>query len=72
MKSCLSHKNFFVVLLCASVLGLVAGVAKCETIIVKADGSGDYPTIQDAIDDCNDGDVIACAPNKVLIRIEEV
>ena len=32
------------------------------TIIVKADGSGDYPTIQAAIDDANEGDIIEVWP----------
>jgi len=42
-------------------LGLVVGAANGRTINVRPDGSGDYPTIQAAIDDCNDGDIIACA-----------
>ena len=33
-----------------------------RTITVDADGSGDYPTIQAAIDDANDGDVIIVQP----------
>ena len=32
------------------------------TITLKADGSGDYPTIQAAIDDANDGDTIIVSP----------
>jgi len=33
-----------------------------ETIIVDANGTGDYPTIQAAIDDANDGDIIELQP----------
>ena len=33
-----------------------------RTINLEADGSGDYPTIQAAIDDSNDSDVIILAP----------
>jgi hypothetical protein len=33
-----------------------------RTITLEADGSGDYPTIQAAIDDANDADVIILAP----------
>ncbi len=33
-----------------------------RTITINADGTGDYPTIQTAIDDTNDGDVIILEP----------
>ena len=47
--------------LLACVLSVLAiGSAEGAVIIVKADGTGDYPTIQDAIDDANDGDEIIC------------
>jgi len=38
-----------------------SGLAEGRTIMVKADGTGDYATIQAAIDDCNDGDIILLA-----------
>lgn len=44
----------------ALILTIVIFVAPCaaRTIYLDASGTGDYPTIQDAIDDCNDGDVL--------------
>ncbi|MHC4498106.1 MAG: right-handed parallel beta-helix repeat-containing protein [Planctomycetota bacterium] len=62
MKSCLKRRNFVAVLVCMAVLGFGAEVAKCDTIIVKADGTGDYPTIQDAINASINGDIIEVAP----------
>jgi hypothetical protein len=60
MGSSLKCKSVLVaVLVC--VLSLVAvGAAEGATITVRADGSGDYPTIQAAIDDANNGDEIIC------------
>ncbi|NIO84487.1 MAG: hypothetical protein GTN53_28595, partial [Candidatus Aminicenantes bacterium] len=58
MKSCLNHKNFFVVSFCVVVLCLTAELAKGKTIIVRADGTGDYPTIQAAINAAATGDII--------------
>jgi len=48
-----------VVMVCVWSL-MVVGSAEGATITVRADGSGDYPTIQAAIDDTNDGDEIIC------------
>jgi hypothetical protein len=62
VKSCLSRKKFFVVLVCMALLALLGSVAHGRTITVQADGTGDYPTIQDAIDDSNDGDIIEVQP----------
>jgi hypothetical protein len=39
---------------------VIVWAAEGAVITVKADGSGDYPTIQSAIDDANDGDEIVC------------
>ncbi len=39
------------------IVGL-AITASAETIVVKSNGNGDYPTIQEAIDAASDGDVI--------------
>ena len=41
---------------------LVAAPCAGRTITVDANGTGDYPTIQTAIDDSNDGDVIVLCP----------
>jgi len=41
------------------ITGFMIGTASAATIDVEADGSGDYPTIQDAIDASSNGDVIA-------------
>ena len=38
-----------------------AGVCFAEVITVNWDGSGDYTTIQAAIDDANDGDMVVVA-----------
>ncbi|MHC4570883.1 MAG: right-handed parallel beta-helix repeat-containing protein [Planctomycetota bacterium] len=62
MKSCPGRKNLFVVLVCTVVLCLATGLANGRTINVRADGTGDYPTIQNSIDDSNDGDIIEVAP----------
>ncbi len=40
----------------------VAVAAPARTIHVDANGTGDYPTIQAAIDDANDGDVVVVKP----------
>jgi hypothetical protein len=62
MQPCLNRKNFFVVVLCAAVLCITVEVANCRTITVQADGTGDYPTIQNAIDASIDGDIIELQP----------
>ena len=41
---------------------LFAAPCAGRTIIVDANGTGDYPTIQAAIDDSNDGDVVVLCP----------
>jgi hypothetical protein len=41
-----------------SFAGLITGSAFGETYVVRPDGTGDFPTIQAAIDACTDGDVI--------------
>ena len=51
-------KKLIIILLCLA----LAGSSYAATIIVKTDGSGDYSTIQAAIDDSNDGDVIIVQP----------
>ena len=51
-------KKLIFTLLCLS----LAGSSYAATIIVKADGSGDYPTIQAAIDDANEGDTVEVWP----------
>ncbi len=61
MKSIFGRRNFGVVWVCIAVVCLATETAKCRTIMVRADGNGDYPTIQDAIDDSNDSDVIILA-----------
>jgi hypothetical protein len=61
MKSYLSHKNLFVLLVSLFLLGLTEGLASGRTIIVKADRSGDYPTIQAAIAASNNGDTVLVA-----------
>jgi hypothetical protein len=40
---------------------LLAGPASATTYLVRPDGTGDFPTIQDAIDSATDGDVIELA-----------
>ena len=42
---------------CAAVL-LVASAASADTFLILPDGSGDFPAIQDAIDDAASGDAI--------------
>jgi len=44
------------------ILGLISAPARADTIIVRADGSGDYPTIQAAMDAASDGDEIVLEP----------
>ena len=51
-------KSVFSVLL----IGLFTVSAFGDTYYVKADGSGDYPTIQAAINDSNNGDTIILYP----------
>jgi len=43
------------------VLGVVCVSAGAETLYVRPDGTGDYPTIQAAVDAATDGDVIVLA-----------
>lgn len=41
--------------------GSVASDSRAATLLVRPDGSGDVPLIQDAIDACKDGDTVALA-----------
>jgi outer membrane protein assembly factor BamB len=59
MDSNLKRKSFWLVLVCVLSL-VVVGAAEGATITVKADGTGDYPTIQEAIDASVNGDEIVC------------
>ncbi len=61
MKSCLNRGNLFAVLVFTTVMGLMGSVAHGRTITVRADGTGDYPTIQAAIGAAVDGDEVVCA-----------
>ena len=51
-----------IVLISLILLAAASHPARGEIILLWADGSGDYPTIQAAIDDANDGDVIYLFP----------
>lgn len=46
---------------CSVFAGLLCGAASASTILVDPGGSGDYLTIQEAIDAAVDGDAIFCA-----------
>ena len=50
------------VILSSLILVGLTFTCSATTIIVKADGSGDYPTIQAAINDANEGDTIEIWP----------
>ncbi|UCC23627.1 MAG: right-handed parallel beta-helix repeat-containing protein, partial [Planctomycetota bacterium] len=54
--------GIFVVIVVLAVVCVGAEVGYCRKITVRADGSGDYPTIQAAIDDVNDGDEVVLEP----------
>jgi len=69
MKSCLKRKSFFVVSFCMAVLCLTAELAKCKTIAVRADGTGDYPTIQQTIDTAVNGDEIIVSRGRYVENI---
>jgi hypothetical protein len=58
MRAVVSKENLFALLVLVSVLGFTAEKGFCRTIGVRADGSGDYPTIQAAIDTAVDGDEV--------------
>jgi hypothetical protein len=49
------------ILFCASLL-LLAGPAASDTILIQADGSGDYPTIQEGLDNTQSNDVVLLGP----------
>lgn len=51
-------RAFTILLLVLVITDIVSG----KTIYVDANGTGDYPTIQDAINDANDGDIIELQP----------
>ncbi|UCC23513.1 MAG: PQQ-binding-like beta-propeller repeat protein [Planctomycetota bacterium] len=51
-----------IVLISLVLLAAASQAARGEIILLWPDGSGDYPTIQAAIDDANDGDVIYLFP----------
>jgi len=55
------ESGIFVILAVLAVVFLLAEVGYCRTITVRADGSGDYPTIQAAIDAASDYDVVVVA-----------
>jgi len=40
----------------------IAAACQARTITVNADGTGDYPTVQAAVDDANDGDEVVLLP----------
>ena len=57
----MNKKNVLITVVFVCVLSLVAvGAAEGATITVKADGTGDYPTIQAAVDASVNGDEIIC------------
>jgi predicted outer membrane repeat protein len=56
------ESGIFVILAFLAVVFVPVGEAYCKTIVVRADGSGEYPTIQAAIDDANNGDEVIVAP----------
>jgi len=59
----LAGQHIKVLLITAVLLLKVLSIpATADTIYVKADGSGDYPTIQDAIDVTIDGDEVVLMP----------
>ncbi len=49
-----------------AILAFGAGVCQAKTSHVDANGMGDYPTIQAAVDDSNTGDVIILMPGKYI------
>ncbi len=51
-----------IVLISLILLAAASQAARADIIVLWADGSGDYPTIQAAIDDAADGDVIYLFP----------
>jgi len=51
-------RGIFVTLAVLAVVFVLTGVGYCRTIVVRADGSGEYPTIQEAIDAAVDGDIV--------------
>jgi MYXO-CTERM domain-containing protein len=54
----------------STILILSAGVAQAATLIVEADGSGSYTTIQSAIDAASDGDVVDVGPGTYAESID--
>lgn len=48
-------------LLAALLLAGPASICRAATFLVRPDGTGDFPSIQDAIDACKDGDTVALA-----------
>ena len=58
----MNKKRFLVIAVVVSLLSVLAvGSAEGAVITVKADGTGDYPTIQAAINNANEGDEVVCA-----------
>jgi hypothetical protein len=49
-------------LISALIIALITASAPAATIYVDANGTGDYPTVQAAINDANDGDTIILQP----------
>jgi len=59
-----------IILINLVLLLLTAGMANGKTVTVRLDGTGDYTTIQDAIDDSNDGDTVIVAPSRYVENID--
>ena len=62
MRAIVNNKNTFALLVSVCLIGLTAERGVCRTIMVRVDGSGDYPTIQVAIDNAVDGDEVVLEP----------
>ena len=57
-----SRAVFLIGLVPVLALAASANYAYCDMIVVEADGTGDYPTIQDAIDNATAGDEVVLQP----------
>ncbi len=54
-------KSLVILLMAAAGTWAITNPARARTIHINAQGTGDYPTIQTAVDDANDLDIIICA-----------